>query len=96
MKTIKDLKNYVKHNSRIVLKDCIDTTFFNYSEWAIIQDMKKEVKKKSKAIYKEFRNILNKDDMPLIVGNYWFHFRLRISEGSPQLPNLIDLFLKIS
>ena len=70
MKTIKDLKNYVKHNSRIVLKDCIDTTFFNYSEWAIIQDMKKEVKKKSKAIYKEFRNILNKDDMPLIVGNY--------------------------
>ena len=80
MKTIKDLKNYVKHNSRIVLKDCIDTTFFNYSEWAIIQDMKKEVKKKSKAIYKEFRNILNKDDMPLIVGNYGSTGRLRISE----------------
>ena len=80
MKTIKDLKNYVKHNSRIVLKDCIDTTFFNYSEWAIIQDMKKEVKKKSKAIYKEFRHILNKDDMPLIVGNYGSTGRLRISE----------------
>jgi len=56
MKTIKDLKNYVKQNSRIVLKDCIDTECFHYSEWAIIQDMKKQVKKKSKAIYKEFRD----------------------------------------
>ena len=80
MKTIKDLKNYVKHNSRIVLKDCMDTTFFSYSEWAIIQEMKNKVKKKSKAIYKEFRNILNKDDMPLIVGNYGSTGRLRISE----------------
>ena len=70
MKTIKDLKNYVKHNSRIVLKDCIDTTFFNYSEWAIIQEMKNKVKKKSKAIYKEFRDILDNDNLPLIVGNY--------------------------
>ncbi len=82
MKTIKDLKNYVKHNSRIVLKDCIDTTFFNYSEWAIIQDMKNKVKKKSKAIYKEFRDILNKDDMPLIVGNYGVTGRLRIEENN--------------
>ena len=80
MKTIKDLKNYVKHNSRIVLKDCIDTTFFNYSEWAIIQDMKKEVKKKSKTIYKEFRNILDNDNLPLIVGEYGSTGRLRISE----------------
>ena len=80
MKTIKDLKNYVKHNSRIVLKDCIDTTFFNYSEWAIIQEMKNKVKKKSKAIYKEFRDILNKEDTPLIVGEYGSTGRLRISE----------------
>jgi len=58
MKTIKDLKNYVKSTSRIVLKDCIDTECFHYSEWAIIQDMKNKVKKKSKAIYKEFRDIL--------------------------------------
>ena len=81
MKTIKDLKNYVKHNSRIVLKDCIDTTFFNYSEWAIIQDMKKRVKKNSKEIYKEFRDILNKEDTPLIVGNYGSTGRLRIEEN---------------
>ena len=81
MKTIKDLKNYVKHNSRIVLKDCIDTTFFNYSEWAIIQDMKKQVKKNSKEIYKEFRDILNKEDTPLIVGNYGSTGRLRIEEN---------------
>ncbi len=80
MKTIKDLKNYVKHNSRIVLKDCIDTTFFNYSEWAIIQEMKNKVKKKSKAIYKEFRDILDNDNLPLIVGNYGSTGRLRISE----------------
>ena len=81
MKTIKDLKNYVKHNSRIVLKDCIDTTFFSYSEWAIIQEMKNKVKKKSKAIYKDFRDILNKEDTPLIVGNYGVTGRLRISEN---------------
>ena len=80
MKTIKDLKNYVKHNSRIVLKDCIDTECFHYSEWAIIQDMKKEVKKKSKTIYKEFRNILDNDNLPLIVGEYGSTGRLRISE----------------
>ena len=81
MKTIKDLKNYVKQNSRIVLKDCIDTECFHYSEWASIQDMKNKVKKKSKEIYKEFRDILNKDDMPLIVGNYGVTGRLRISEN---------------
>ena len=81
MKTIKDLKNYVKHNSRIVLKDCIDTECFHYSEWAIIQDMKKQVKKKSKAIYKEFRNILDNDNLPLIVGEYGSTGRLRISEN---------------
>tara|TARA_R100000781_G_scaffold29730_1_gene21832 strand:+ start:362 stop:688 length:327 start_codon:yes stop_codon:yes gene_type:complete len=82
MKTIKDLKNYVKHNSRIVLKDCIDTSFFNYSEWAIIQDMKKQVKKKSKAIYKEFRDILDNDNLPLIVGNYGVTGRLRIEKDN--------------
>lgn len=81
MKTIKDLKNYVKHNSRIVLKDCIDTRFFNYSEWAIIQDMKKEVKKNSKQIYKEFRDILKNDNLPLIVGNYGSTGRLRIDNN---------------
>jgi len=81
MKTIKDLKNYVKHNSRIVLKDCIDTECFHYSEWKIIQDMKEKVKKKSKAIYKEFRNILDNDNLPLIVGNYGSTGRLRISEN---------------
>jgi len=80
MKTIKDLKNYVKHNSRIVLKDCIDTECFHYSEWKILQDMKEEVKKKSRAIYKEFRNILDNDNLPLIVGNYGVTGRLRISE----------------
>ena len=82
MKTIKDLKNYVKSTSRIVLKDCIDTECFHFSEWAIIQDMKKQVKNKSKAIYKEFRDILNKDDMPLIVGNYGSTGRLRIEKDN--------------
>ena len=82
MKTIKDLKNYVKSTSRIVLKDCIDTTFFNYSEWAIIQDMKNKVKKNSKAIYKEFRDILDNDNLPLIVGEYGSTGRLRIEKDN--------------
>jgi hypothetical protein len=82
MKTIKDLKNYVKQNSRIVLKDCIDTECFHYSEWASIQDMKNKVKKKSKAIYKEFRDILDNDNLPLIVGNYGSTGRLRIEKDN--------------
>ena len=64
-----------------MLKDCIDTECFHYSEWSIVQDMKNKVKKKSKAIYKEFRDILNKEDTPLIVGNYGSTGRLRISEN---------------
>ena len=81
MKTIKDLKNYVKQNSRIVLKDCIDTECFHYSEWKCIQDMKQEVKKRSKEIYKEFRDILNKDNVPLIIGTYGIDNRLVIKEN---------------
>ena len=81
MKTIKDLKNYVKSTSRLVMKDIVDmNSFYNASEWVIVLNMRNEIKKKSKAIYKEFRDILNKEDTALIVGNYGVTGRLRISK----------------
>ena len=81
MKTIKDLKNYVKSTSRLVMKDIVDmNSLYNASEWVIVLNMRNEIKKKSKAIYKEFRDILNKQDTPLIVGNYGVTGRLRISK----------------
>ena len=81
MKTIKDLKNYVKSTSRLVMKDIVDmNSFYNASEWVIVLNMRNEIKKKSKAIYKEFRDILNKEDTLLIVGNYGVTGRLRISK----------------
>ena len=80
MKTIKDLKNYVKKTSRYCIKDYLDPQFFYASEYQILMEERNKVKKNSKKIYKEFRNILNKDDMPLIVGNYGSTGRLRISE----------------
>ena len=82
MKTIKDLKNYVKSTSRLVMKDIVDmNSFYNASEWVIVLNMRNEIKKKSKAIYKEFRDILDNDNLPLIVGNYGVTGRLRISES---------------
>ena len=81
MKTIKDLKNYVKSTSRLVMKDIVDmNSLYNASEWVIVLNMRNEIKKKSRGIYKEFRDILNKEDTPLIVGNYGSTGRLRISE----------------
>ena len=80
MKTIKDLKNYVKKTSRYCIKDYLDPQCFYASEYQILMEERNKVKKNSKKIYKEFRNILNKDDMPLIVGNYGSTGRLRISE----------------
>ena len=81
MKTIKDLKNYVKSTSRLVMKDIVDmNSFYNASEWVIVLNMRNEIKKKSRGIYKEFRDILNKEDTPLIVGNYGVTGRLRISK----------------
>ena len=67
MKTIKDLKNYVKHNSRIVLKDCIDTRFFNYSDYQLIesfirflpQSQLEELKDlKKEDAYKAFKEVI--------------------------------------
>ena len=82
MKTIKDLKNYVKSTSRLVMKDLVDmNSFYNASEWVIVLNMRNEIKKKSKAIYKEFRDILKDDNLPLIVGNYGSTGRLRIREN---------------
>ena len=81
MKTIKDLKNYVKSTSRLVMKDIVDmNSLYNASEWVIVLNMRNEIKKKSRGIYKEFRDILNKEDTPLIVGNYGVTGRLRISK----------------
>ena len=81
MKTIKDLKNYVKSTSRLVMKDIVDmNSFYNASEWVIVLNMRNEIKKKSRGIYKEFRDILNKENTPLIVGNYGVTGRLRISK----------------
>jgi len=82
MKTIKDLKNYVKSTSRLVMKDLVDmNSFYNASEWVIVLNMRNEIKKKSKQIYKEFKDILKNDNLPLIVGNYGSTGRLRIEEN---------------
>tara|TARA_Y100001938_G_scaffold86659_1_gene118915 strand:+ start:753 stop:1079 length:327 start_codon:yes stop_codon:yes gene_type:complete len=81
MKTIKDLKNYVKSTSRYCIKDYLDPMCFYQLEYDLLMEERNKVKKRSKAIYKEFRDILNKDDMPLIVGNYGVTGRLRISEN---------------
>ena len=83
MKTIKDLKNYVKSTSRLVMKDIVDmNSFYNASEWVIVLNMRNKIKKKSRAIYKEFRDILDNDNLPLIVGNYGVTGRLRIEEDN--------------
>ena len=81
MKTIKDLKNYVKKTSRYCIKDYLDPKCFYASEYEILMEERNKVKKNSKKIYKEFRDILNKEDTPLIVGNYGVTGRLRISEN---------------
>ena len=81
MKTIKDLKNYVKKTSRYCIKDYLDPQCFYASEYQILMEERNKVKKNSKKIYKEFRDILNKDDMPLIVGNYGSSGRLVIKEN---------------
>ena len=81
MKTIKDLKNYVKKTSRYLVKDYLDPQFYYASEYQLLMEERNKVKKRSKQIYKEFRDILNKDDMPLIVGNYGSTGRLVIKEN---------------
>ena len=41
MKTIKDLKNYVKSTSRLVMKDIVDmNSLYNASEWVIVLNMR--------------------------------------------------------
>ena len=40
MKTIKDLKNYVKYHTRIVLKDLVDIQWASGTELMLINDMK--------------------------------------------------------
>ena len=80
MKTIKDLKNFVKNTSRYCIKDYLDPKCFYASEYQILMEERNKVKKNSKKIYKEFRDILDNDNLPLIVGNYGVTGRLRISE----------------
>ena len=64
------------------MKDIVDmNSFYNASEWVIVLNMRNEIKKKSKQIYKEFRDILDNDNLPLIVGNYGSTGRLRIEEN---------------
>jgi hypothetical protein len=81
MKTIKDLKNYVKKTSRYLVKDYLDPQFFSASEYNLLMEERKKVKKNSKQIYKEFRDILNDDNLPLVVGNYGSTGRLVIREN---------------
>jgi len=81
MKTIKDLKNYVKKTSRYLVKDYLDPMCFYQSEYNLLMEERKKVKKKSKEIYKEFRDILKDDNLPLIVGNYGSTGRLRIDNN---------------
>ena len=81
MKTIKDLKNYVKSTSRYLVKDYLDPMCFYQSEYDLLMEERNKVKKRSKQIYKEFRDILDNDNLPLIVGNYGSTGRLRIEEN---------------
>jgi len=81
MKTIKDLKNYVKKTSRYLVKDYLDPMCFYQSEYNLLMEERNKVKKNSKKIYKEFRDILKNDNLPLIVGNYGTSGRLVIREN---------------
>ena len=81
MKTIKDLKNYVKYHTRIVVKDLVDINYASGTELMLINDMKIKKNKLSKRIYKEYRTLLNNDSLPLISGNYGSTGRLKISEN---------------
>ena len=81
MKTIKDLKNYVKKTSRYLVKDYLDPQFYYASEYNLLMEERNKVKKNSKQIYKEFRDILKDDNLPLIVGNYGTSGRLVIREN---------------
>jgi len=81
MKTIKDLKNYVKKTSRYLVKDYLDPMCFYQSEYNLLMEERNKVKKNSKKIYKEFKNILKNDNLPLIVGNYGTSGRLVIKEN---------------
>ena len=81
MRTIKDLKNYVKNTSRYCVKDYLDPMCFYQSEYDLLMEERNKVKKRSKQIYKEFRDILDNDNLPLIVGNYGSTGRLRIEEN---------------
>jgi len=81
MKTIKDLKNYVKYNTRIVLKDLVDIKYASGTELMLINDMKVKKNKLSKKIYKQYRNLLDNDNLILISGNYGSSGRLRIEEN---------------
>tara|TARA_Y100000589_G_scaffold303242_1_gene315453 strand:- start:525 stop:851 length:327 start_codon:yes stop_codon:yes gene_type:complete len=84
MRTIKDLKNYVKNTSRYCVKDYLDPMCFYQSEYDLLMEERNKVKKRSKQIYKEFRDILDNDNLPLIVGNYGSTGRLVIKENKIQ------------
>jgi len=84
MKTIKDLKNFVKNTSRYCIKDYLDPMCFYQSEYDLLMEQRNKVKKRSKEIYKEFRNILDNDNLPLIVGTYGVDNRLVIKEDKIQ------------
>ena len=48
MKTIKDLKNYVKYHTRIVVKDLVDIRWASGTELMLINDMKVKKNKSHK------------------------------------------------
>jgi len=54
---------------------------FYQSEYNLLMEERNKVKKNSKKIYKEFRDILKDDNLPLIVGNYGTSGRLVIREN---------------
>ena len=48
MKTIKDLKNFVKNTSRYCIKDYLDPKCFYASEYQLLMAQRNKVKKRSK------------------------------------------------
>jgi len=95
MKTIKDLKNYVKYHTRIVVKDLVDINYASGSELMLINDMKIKKNKLSKRIYKEYRTLLNNENLPLISGNYGASGRLKLVNNSFLELSIVDSFKKL-
>ena len=63
------------------IKDLVDIQWASGTELMLINDMRVKKNKLSKRIYKEYRTLLNNENLTLIPGNYGSTGRLKISEN---------------